>query len=339
MMGAVAAVQVWMTMNHEDRLADAERRTRTIFSAIEGMAGLNAEMMDNVIGHQPYGLNIRVDSAVAGFDIYELRDRLKEGDPPIWTRVRDGEDCITIHMFGLNPGEDQIVGEPDREPCSASKRAARGPMPSYSVAVDVGGTFTDIVLCDTATNAQSVHKTPSTPSDPSLGFMTGLTEILAANGVDASDVGHIFHGTTIATNSVLENRGAPVGLLVTEGFRYVLEIARHGTPRLANPNSWVKPQRPVRPRDCLEVNRADCVTMARFSHRLDEAGVRARRAAFCVARAWLPSRLPSCIPMPTRPTSGGPVKSSGKRFRMWPFPFLPKCCPCTGSTSGPLPPC
>ena len=127
-------------------------------------------------------------------------------------------------------------------------------MPSYSIAVDVGGTFTDIVLCDTASNAQWVHKTPSTPGDPSVGFMTGVAEILAANGVDANDVAHIFHGTTIATNSVLENRGAPVGLLVTEGFRYVLEIARHGTPRLANPNSWVKPMRPVRPRDCLEVN-------------------------------------------------------------------------------------
>jgi L-seryl-tRNA(Ser) seleniumtransferase len=111
MMGAVAAVQVWMTMNHEDRLADAERRTRVIFSAIDGAAGLNAEMIDNAIGHQPYGLNIRVDADVAGFDIYELRDRLKEGDPPIWTRVRDGEDCITIHMFGLNEGEDHIVGE------------------------------------------------------------------------------------------------------------------------------------------------------------------------------------------------------------------------------------
>ena len=139
-------------------------------------------------------------------------------------------------------------------------------MPSYSVAVDVGGTFTDIVLCDTASNAQWVHKTPSTPSDPSVGFMTGLAEILENNGVDARDVSRIFHGTTIATNAVLENRGAPVGLLVTEGFRYVLEIARHGTPRLANPNSWVKPQRPVRPRDCLEVP-SGRRSMARFSRR------------------------------------------------------------------------
>ena len=111
MMGAVAAVRVWMTMNHEDRLADAERRTRVILGAVEGVPGLKAEMIDNVIGHQPYGLNLRVDAAVAGFDIYDLRDWLKDGDPPIWTRVRDGEDCITIHMFGLNEEEDQIVGE------------------------------------------------------------------------------------------------------------------------------------------------------------------------------------------------------------------------------------
>ena len=126
-------------------------------------------------------------------------------------------------------------------------------MGTYAVAVDVGGTFTDIVLCDLESNAQQVYKTPSTPDDPSLGFMTGLAQILAASGVTPAEVVHIFHGTTIATNSVLENKGAPVGLLVTDGFKYVLEIARHGTPRLANPNTWVKPERPVRPRDCLEV--------------------------------------------------------------------------------------
>ena len=126
-------------------------------------------------------------------------------------------------------------------------------MGTYAVAVDVGGTFTDVVLCDLESNEQRVYKTPSTPVDPSLGFMTGLTEILSANGVNPADVVHILHGTTIATNSVLENQGAAVGLLVTEGFKYVLEIARHGTPRLANPNTWVKPDRPVRPRNCLEV--------------------------------------------------------------------------------------
>ena len=111
MIGAVAAVRHWMTMNHEDRLADSERRSRVILSAVAAIPGLRAELIDNVIGHHAYGLNLWVDSAVAGFDIYDLRDRLKDGDPPVWTRVRDDEDFITIHMFGLNPGEEITVGE------------------------------------------------------------------------------------------------------------------------------------------------------------------------------------------------------------------------------------
>ena len=111
MIGAVAAVRHWMTMNHEDRLADSERRSRAILSAVAGIPGLRAELIDNVIGHHAYGLNLWVDPAVAGFDIYDLRDRLKDGDPPVWTRVRDDENFITIHMFGLNPGEEITVGE------------------------------------------------------------------------------------------------------------------------------------------------------------------------------------------------------------------------------------
>ena len=126
-------------------------------------------------------------------------------------------------------------------------------MDNYSVAVDVGGTFTDIVLCNLATNEQKVHKTPSTPEDPGIGFLTGLREVLSANSVEPGQVKHVFHGTTIATNAILENKGSPVGLVVPEGFKFVLEIGRHGTPRLVNPNSWVKPERPVRPRDIVEV--------------------------------------------------------------------------------------
>ena len=111
MIGAVAAVRYWMTMNHEDRLADSERRSRVILNALAGIPGLRAKLIDNVIGHHAYGLNVWVDSDVAGFDICDLRDRLKDGDPPVWTRVRDDEDFITIHMFGLNPGEESMVGE------------------------------------------------------------------------------------------------------------------------------------------------------------------------------------------------------------------------------------
>ena len=126
-------------------------------------------------------------------------------------------------------------------------------MDNYSVAVDVGGTFTDVVLCNLDTNQQSVFKTPSTPYDPSAGFLTGLRQILEVNGVKPAQVKHIFHGTTIATNAILENKGSRVGVLVPEGFKYVLEIGRHGTPRVGNPISWIKPERPVRPRDIEEI--------------------------------------------------------------------------------------
>ena len=155
-------------------------------------------------------------------------------------------------------------------------------MPQYALAVDVGGTFTDLVLCELETGAQRVHKAPSTPDDPSVGFLRGLNEILDAAGAEPAQVVHILHGTTIATNSVLERKGAPVGLLVTTGYKYVLEIARHGTPRLANPNTWVKPERPVRPRDCLEINERTTFD-GEILQALDEAEVRRAARHFAAA--------------------------------------------------------
>ena len=115
MIGAVAATRRWMTMNHEERLAETERRTMVIVNALQGLRGVSAVMLDNIIGHQPFGLDVRVDAAVAGLTAAELVERLKAGDPPIWTRVRDWEDCITIHTFGMNPGEEHVVAERIRE--------------------------------------------------------------------------------------------------------------------------------------------------------------------------------------------------------------------------------
>ncbi len=105
-------------------------------------------------------------------------------------------------------------------------------MDSYSTAVDVGGTFTDVVLCNLETNEQKVLKTASTPDDPRKGFLIGIRQIVEDTGVAPAQVKHVFHGTTIATNAILENKGSPVGLTVSEGFKSVLEIGRHGTPRL-----------------------------------------------------------------------------------------------------------
>ena len=126
-------------------------------------------------------------------------------------------------------------------------------MDDYALAIDVGGTFTDIVLLNLATGEFQLLKTPSTPDDPSQGFIDGISRILETNGMAYPQVRRIFHGTTIATNAILEGKGTPVGVLVSEGFKYVLEIGRHSMARLANPHVWVKPERPVPPERILEM--------------------------------------------------------------------------------------
>ena len=96
-----------------------------------------------------------------------------------------------------------------------------------TIGVDVGGTFTDIVYCDMQTGALSIHKVATTPDDPSLGVIRGIAEICTLAAVDPADIAFVFHGTTIATNAVLENKGARTGLITNDGFRDVLHIGRH----------------------------------------------------------------------------------------------------------------
>jgi len=122
-----------------------------------------------------------------------------------------------------------------------------------AIAIDIGGTFTDVTLLDHRSGAIWNAKTPSTPRDPSLAFMTGIDEalVLAKLGPDA--LGHVFHGTTVATNLILEGKGARAALLTTAGFKHVLEIGRHDIPRKANMYSWIKPARPVPPERIHEV--------------------------------------------------------------------------------------
>ena len=95
------------------------------------------------------------------------------------------------------------------------------------VGVDVGGTFTDLVLANTHTAQQVIHKVPTTPQDPSLGVLKGVVELCALAGVSPNEVRYVLHGTTIATNAVLEHKGAKAGLITNDGFRDILHIARH----------------------------------------------------------------------------------------------------------------
>jgi N-methylhydantoinase A len=125
--------------------------------------------------------------------------------------------------------------------------------PGYALALDVGGTFTDVILADRSSGAYWVTKSPSVPADPSQGFFDGVDKVLAIAGVPAGKVSLALHGSTVATNAILENKGARTALVVTAGFRHVLEIGRADIPRKENLFGWVKPKRPVLPRDIYEV--------------------------------------------------------------------------------------
>ncbi len=100
------------------------------------------------------------------------------------------------------------------------------------IGIDVGGTFTDFILMDEADGGIRFHKVPSTPSDPSMAIETGLRQLIDMAGASGADVGYLGHGTTVATNIVIERRGARTGLLTTKGFRDVLELGRQARPSI-----------------------------------------------------------------------------------------------------------
>lgn len=146
----------------------------------------------------------------------------------------------------------------------------------YRLGVDVGGTFTDLLLFDHTTGNFWRHKTPSTPHDSSEGILNGVTTITSEAGVDPGDIEFFLHGTTVATNAVLEGKGARVGLIVTEGYRDVMQIARSFVPGgLAAWIVWPKPQPLAALEDTVTVKgRLDAE--GREVRPLDEADVRTK---------------------------------------------------------------
>ena len=131
---------------------------------------------------------------------------------------------------------------------------------AYRLGVDVGGTFTDLFLVsDESGSAQFRVKTPSTPSDPSEGVINGVARICEEAGIQVSELRNILHGTTVATNAVLESKGARVGLITTTGFKQILHLARSQTPGpLAGWIIMIKPDPPASLADTREaVERMD----------------------------------------------------------------------------------
>ena len=101
---------------------------------------------------------------------------------------------------------------------------------SYRLGVDVGGTFTDLLLVDEKTGQLYTAKVPSTPDDASIGVFNGIERVCDNAGINPNKITSVMHGTTIATNTILTGTGAKVGLITTQGYRQVLQIARSFVP-------------------------------------------------------------------------------------------------------------
>ena len=152
--------------------------------------------------------------------------------------------------------------------------------PRLRIGIDTGGTFTDIVCVDTGSGAMRVTKVASTPTNPAVGLVRGVNAILAAHNASPDDVASLAHGTTVATNALLQGQIDSLGLIVTEGFRHILEIARQSVPEgYGNSYFWVKPERIVPLRLVREIG-------GRLNHKgeelrpLDEASAHAAAQFF-----------------------------------------------------------
>ncbi len=114
------------------------------------------------------------------------------------------------------------------------------------IGIDTGGTFTDVVAFDEDSGELVTTKTPSTPGNPADGFITGIEKILDIVGAEGSDITAVSHGTTVATNKLLEGKVEALGFITTEGYEFMLEIARQSVPDgYGNSYFWVKPDRIV----------------------------------------------------------------------------------------------
>jgi len=114
------------------------------------------------------------------------------------------------------------------------------------IGIDTGGTFTDVVAFDEDNGTVITTKTPSTPSNPADGFLAGIDKVLGLAEAEFADVVAVSHGTTVATNQLLEGKVDALGFITTEGYEAMLEIARQSVPDgYGNSYFWVKPDRIV----------------------------------------------------------------------------------------------
>src|ERR1700683_983786 len=152
--------------------------------------------------------------------------------------------------------------------------------PTLRIGIDTGGTFTDIVCVDDSSGAMRVTKVSSTPQNPAIALVRGVRAILSEWGAGVGDLAVLAHGTTVATNALLQGEIEGLGLIVTEGFRHILEIARQAVPEgYGNSYFWVKPERIV-PLHYVREAGGRLNFLGQELRPLDEASVRAAAKFF-----------------------------------------------------------
>jgi N-methylhydantoinase A len=145
---------------------------------------------------------------------------------------------------------------------------------AYRLGVDVGGTFTDLLLINEDTGATFRAKVPTTPANQAAAVLDGIERVCAIAGINPSALTELMHGTTVTTNAVLEGKGARVGLVTTEGYRQILQVARSYVPGgLAGWIIWPKPEPLAALDDTVEV-RERIGARGEIVRELDEASVR-----------------------------------------------------------------
>jgi N-methylhydantoinase A len=145
---------------------------------------------------------------------------------------------------------------------------------SYRLGVDVGGTFTDLLLVNEKTGKTWSAKVPSTPADQSIGVLNGLRRVCEHAGIDPTAIDHVMHGTTVATNTVLTGTGARCGLVTTKGYRQVLQIARSYVP--GGLGGWIiyNKSLPMAPLACTIEADERVSARGEVVHALNEAALR-----------------------------------------------------------------
>jgi N-methylhydantoinase A len=165
----------------------------------------------------------------------------------------------------------------------------------FRLGVDVGGTFTDAVLISEETGEINIAKVPSTPRDPSIGFLAAVHQILSKANTQAPNISYLVHGTTVATNALIEGKSPKTAFITTEGFRDLLEIGRQIRPSLYDIH--FEKLKPLVPRDlCFEVpERLDATgkvlleldesRMAEIAQKLEKQNIRS--AAICFLHSYV----------------------------------------------------